>query len=1311
MTVINKIIHKFIRDRADYEENGELYYSIIPENVQAYSYELKEDGDPTNPNDYIIRYVLGTGSSTYMEIANGQGKDTEGNDFPELSKEFVVDSYQQLDDTMVAIFDREMAEKIVGKFEPIFRFANFPEASEDLASVIYQYTGETTLGFVNGYFYKCEFDLTQEKYAWKAIDVQAHTPVDQSYNSESANPQSGTAVAEAISVKVDKNADIVGATKTKITYDNKGLVTGGEDLIESDIPSIHLSKVSDVTVSPTEVNFLSGTTSNVQSQFNSITEKIPGAATSSNQLADKEYVNDSINNYAAYYITCNAEGDAFATHAALVAGPYYYDGAVRVPTKNDYAIVIADETKEDATSRYTYTGSQWAFQYIVNDTPFTPDQWNAINSGITTSKVSTYDSHVANEYVHVTINDKENWNNKVTKNNDITAATHTKITYDAKGLVTGGSDIVTADVTDLSATASEINQLHSSSVETADLTKLHDVTATSSELNTLHGILSTTNELNQLHEAGTVQADFIKLHGITADVNELNTLNGITSTTEELNQLHESGITKADLEKVHNVTATANELNTLHGITSTTAELNKLHDTTVTTTELNYVHGVTSDIQTQLNSKQPNVTGAASTITADNLTASKALISNENGKVAVSNITTTELGYLSGVSSSVQNQIDSKLSKTTDTAKLYGTDNNGNQYLYDYNTFGKVDDVKVDGTSVVTNKIANLGSMAGENKNDYILKNAPITGTTHTKITYDSNGLVTAGTDIVTADVTDLTATAAEINVLDGISATTAELNKLHGVTADTSELNILDGITASTTELNYVDGVTSSIQNQLDTKVVKTNTASQVYSTDANGDQTTLTYTTSNTASTIVERDANSQINVNLTPTADTHSTSKKYVDDKVASAITEAVVFKGVVADQTQLPQSGNSNGDLYWITAFVSPTPAGIVAGRSGAAIYKVTGSTGEWNYTQDAIYQPDEQTIKLNANGKLAVMVSTVANNAITTQTDGLHVDITGKVDKNNAITGATKTKITYDSKGLVTAGTDLVENDIPSLHLTKISDVDATAAEVNILHGATLTTTELNYVDGVTSGIQNQLDSKVAANTAITGATKTKITYDSKGLVTAGDDLAESDIPSIHLSKISDVNATAAEVNVLSGITPTTAELNVLHNSNISNADLVKLHNITASASELNTLTGITATTNELNYTHGVTSNIQTQLDSKVAANNAITGATHTKITYDSKGLVTSGADITLSDVTDVTATVAEVNVLDGITASTAELNTLTGITADVNELNILDGITASTIELNYLTGVTSNVQTQLDSKLEHAMVVIDYTAA
>lgn len=56
-----------------------------------------------------------------------------------------------------------------------------------------------------------------------------------------------------------------------------------------------------------------------------------------------------------------------------------------------------------------------------------------------------------------------------------------------------------------------------------------------------------------------------------------------------------------------------------------------------------------------------------------------------------------------------------------------------------------------------------------------------------------------------------LTATAAELNRLDGILSTTAELNTLHGVTATAAELNILDGVTATTAELNVLDGVTAT--------------------------------------------------------------------------------------------------------------------------------------------------------------------------------------------------------------------------------------------------------------------------------------------------------------------------------------------------------------------------------------------------------------------------------------------------------------------------------------------------------------------
>ena len=103
------------------------------------------------------------------------------------------------------------------------------------------------------------------------------------------------------------------------------------------------------------------------------------------------------------------------------------------------------------------------------------------------------------------------------------------------------------------------------------------------------------------------------------------------------------------------------------------------------------------NIQTALTSKQDVVVGAASTITDNNLVTDRALISDSSGKVAVSNVTSTELGYLDGVTSNVQTQLDKKLenipvatsttlggvkpvAKTSDMTQSVGVDANGALY-------------------------------------------------------------------------------------------------------------------------------------------------------------------------------------------------------------------------------------------------------------------------------------------------------------------------------------------------------------------------------------------------------------------------------------------------------------------------------------------------------------------------------------------------------------------------------------------------------------------------------------------------------
>ena len=126
----------------------------------------------------------------------------------------------------------------------------------------------------------------------------------------------------------------------------------------------------------------------LQSSVQAINILIPNNASDQNLLATESFVNSSINNLAAYYDTADVQGNPFATKAALIAGPWYNKGSLRTPTQNDYALVSEDETHDDATSRYMYDGVQWVWQYTLNNTTFTQEQIDAINSKATEAKIT-----------------------------------------------------------------------------------------------------------------------------------------------------------------------------------------------------------------------------------------------------------------------------------------------------------------------------------------------------------------------------------------------------------------------------------------------------------------------------------------------------------------------------------------------------------------------------------------------------------------------------------------------------------------------------------------------------------------------------------------------------------------------------------------------------------------------------------------------------------------------------------------------------------------------------------------------------------
>lgn len=138
-----------------------------------------------------------------------------------------------------------------------------------------------------------------------------------------------------------------------------------------------------------------------------ITDAIPSTASADNPLATHDFVNSSINAMAAFYITYNAAGNAFPTKASLTGATTFYNaGQVRVPTQNDYATVLSDESQTQnadgtyPTTRYVYQGGtypngQWELSFIVNTTTFTQAQLDALNSGITQQKIASQDNAIA----------------------------------------------------------------------------------------------------------------------------------------------------------------------------------------------------------------------------------------------------------------------------------------------------------------------------------------------------------------------------------------------------------------------------------------------------------------------------------------------------------------------------------------------------------------------------------------------------------------------------------------------------------------------------------------------------------------------------------------------------------------------------------------------------------------------------------------------------------------------------------------------------------------------------------------------------
>jgi len=363
-------------------------------------------------------------------------------------------------------------------------------------------------------------------------------------------------------------------------------------------------------------------------------------------------------------------------------------------------------------------------------------------------------------------------------------------------------DAINFNGTAITATAAELNIMDGVTSTAAELNILDGVTSTTAELNILDGVTSTTAELNILD-------------GVTSTAAELNILDGVTSTAAELNILDGVTATTAELNIMDGVTSTTAELNIMDGVTSTTAELNIMDGVTATTAEINILDGDTAASSTTL-------ADADRVIVNDNGTMKQVALSDfetffESALDTTSNITT--VGALnSGSITSGFGNIDNGSSTITTTGLITGGSLD-------------IDDVVINGTTIGHTDDTDLMTVA-----DGVLTVAGEVSMT----TLDIGGTNVTSTAAELNILDGVTSTAAELNILDGVTSTAAELNILDGVTSTTAELNILDGVTSTTAELNILDGVTATAAelNYSDTGAsVGTVVASKVVTVDANKD------------------------------------------------------------------------------------------------------------------------------------------------------------------------------------------------------------------------------------------------------------------------------------------------------------------------------------------------------------------------------------------------------------------------------------------------------------------------------------------
>lgn len=614
------------------------------------------------------------------------------------------------------------------------------------------------------------------------------------------------------------------ALQSSITTNTANIATNATNITA--LQSTTSSLQSQVSNHTTSISGLTNRVASAEGDIDAIEAKIPTQASSSNQLADKDFVNSTIQTNTAHFRGNWATWSAVPTNVNDY--PADADGN-KTPTTNDYMVVqdASGYTGQTlaGTWRFKYTGvwatngiAGWQPEYQVNESPLTSAQLAALNSGATTTNIGQIATNTSN------------------------IASNTTAIGNNTSAISGLTTRVGTAETDITNIKSE---------QTTQNTNIGN------NANAISGLTSrvTTAESN-ISAIPNNYVSFTTTQTLT-DAQKAQARDNIGAGNSGFDGSYANLTNKPVLNTTNTTAQSTNASETING----TMNLHKVAKT-----------GTASDLIGYSNLAQASsVTNLASRVTA-----AEGDIDTIEGKIPNQASTSNQLADKAFVNSTVQTATANfrgswnTWADVPTSASSYPTDYAGSTTPTTNDYMVVLDASGYNASNVGTWRFKYTGDWTTNGKNgwqpEYQINEEPLTAA---QIAALNSGITSTLVGQIRTNTTNIAGKQAQLTQtqLDAVNS---------GITS--AKVSTYDVNNDLLNELSsYVD---YEVPNKLD----KTNVANQIYVTDGNGNQTTFPQSSNVVNNAFVKRKNNGQIKVPSTPSASDDATSKGYVDGLTA-------------------------------------------------------------------------------------------------------------------------------------------------------------------------------------------------------------------------------------------------------------------------------------------------------------------------------------------------------------------------------------------------------------------------------------------